>query len=507
MRKTQEVLRLRSAGLSIRQIARSCSVSVGAASEYVRRAAEAGLGWPLPEGMNDQELWEKLFPPRPKEGASQSRPEPDMARIHRELRRKGVTLRLLWQEYLESNPDGYRYSRFCELYRRWKKTTDLCLRQEYRAGQKMFVDFAGPTVPIYDSDSGESWPAHIFVAVLGASSYTFAEATGSEALPAWISAHVHAFEYFGGVAEMTIPDCTKTAVSRPCRYEPDLNPTYHELAQHYGTAVIPARPRRPRDKAKVEVAVQVVERWILAVLRHRKFFSLVELNQAIGELLVRLNQRRFRRLGVSRAELFESLDRPALKPLPAQAYELAQWKKATVNLDYHVEYDECFYSVHYSLTGTRVEVRATSTTVEVLADGKRVASHQRSFRKGTFTTLPEHRPKSHQRHLQWTPGRLIQWAETFGVHCGRVAKQIMAGRPHPEQGFRSCLGLMRLGRAYGPDRLEAACQRALALDVCSYRSIASILKSKLDGEVLPGQQAAGTARNASSHVRGARYYR
>jgi len=509
MRKVKEVLRLRfDKGLAYRQIARSCNVSTSTAQEYVQRAESAGLGWPLPEGLNERQLHQRLFPGSPTTGGTSGRPLPDLPGIHRELRRKSVTLQLLWEEYKEANADGYQYSQFCEHYRRWAKKVDVCLRQPYRAGEKMFVDFAGQTIPVTDPETGAVRQVELFVAVLGASSYTFAEARETQQLPDWTEAHVHAFEFFGGVPEITVPDNLKSAVTSPCRYEPDLNPTYEEMAQHYGTAVIPARVRKPRDKAKAEAGVLLAERWIIAVLRHRSFFSLGELNRAIRELLVRLNERPFKKMPGSRAELFRSLDAPALGALPTNRYEFAEWGQAGVNIDHHihVKADDHYYSVPYALVQQRVDVRLRARTVEVFFKGTRVAVHKRSKQRGGFTTLDEHRPKSHRRYLEWTPSRIVDWAGKIGPRCSEAVEHILQSKPHPEQGYRSCLGLIRLGKHYGHERVEAACGRALVLDICSYQRIKSMLKTGRESCPLPNSSDSKARPNASACIRGAAYY-
>jgi transposase len=486
MRKIKEVLRLKyEAGLGNRQIARSCSINHSTVADYVIRAKAAGLDrWPLPADLDDVALEAQLFPPRTT--LAVVRPTPDWATIHDELsRNKHVTLLLLWQEYKQSNPDAHSYTRFCELYREWAAKLDVVLRQEHRAGEKLFVDYAGATVPIVDGKTGEIHEGSIFVAVLGASNYTYAEATWNQDLPSWIGSHIRALEFFKGVPELIIPDNLKNAVIRPCRYEPDLNPTYQEMAAHYGSAVIPARVRKPRDKAKVETGVQVVERWILAALRKRQFFSLAALNEAIAELLDRLNHRPFRKMEGTRASRFETLDRPALRPLPPQPYVFAQWKSARVHIDYHVEVETHFYSVPYALVHRKVDVRYTALTVEIFHCSQRVASHGRSYKPG-HTTIDAHRPKSHQEYLEWTPERLVRWASTAaGPFTAQLVNRILQSRPHPEQGFRSCLGIMRLGKTYGLDRLEAAAARALKRDACSYQSIKSILRTGLDRHADP----------------------
>ena len=503
MRKIREVLRLHyAAQMSVRAIARSLKASPATVGEYLRRAEVQGLTWPLPESLDDAELERRLFPaPLP---SGTQRPLPHWSEMHRELRRKDVTLALLWQEYKAAHPEGLQYSWFCDQYRAWSAKLDVVMRQDHRAGEKMFVDYAGQTVPVVNRETGELREAQVFVAVLGASSYTFAEATWTQSLPDWTASHVRAFEFFGGCPELVIPDNLRSAVSRAHRYEPDTNPTYHDLARHYGVAVLPARVRRPRDKAKVEVAVQVVERWILAALRHRTFFSLAELNAAVAKLLERLNARAFRKLPGSRRSLFEQLDRPALRPLPSQRYVFAEWKKVRVNIDYHVEVDGHYYSVPYALVRRQLEVRTTATTVECIDRGQRVASHVRSSLKGRHTTVAEHMPEKHRRMGQWTPERFIRWAEKIGPHSAALITTVLGSRRHPQQAFRSCLGILRLAKTYGDVRLEAAARRALAIGGHSYRSVESILAHRLDEK--PAEQLELAAPVEHHNIRGASYY-
>jgi transposase len=504
MRKIREVLRLKANGQSFRQIAKSCNMSHSAAREFIERAGNAGVNWPLPQELDDASLETLLYPAS--EATSLKRATlPDWEYIYRELKRKGVTLQLLWYEYKESQPDGYQYSRFCQLYRKWAKKLRLSLRQPYRAGEKLFVDYAGQSVPIVDSNTGEIKEAQIFVAVLGASNYGFAKATASQSLPCWIQAHVEALQFFGGVPEIIVPDNTKVAITDPCRYEPDINLTYLDFAQHYGLTVIPARSAKPKDKAKVETGVLLTERWILAALRNRTFFSLAELNEAIAEKLTILNHRKFQKLNTTRKELFDSVDKPALKPLPARSYQFAQWKKATVNIDYHIEVDGHYYSVPYQLIQHQLEVRLSAHTLEAFFKNKRVASHLRSYKKGGYTTLMEHRPKSHQKYLQWSPSRIIRWAAKTGRYTEELVTKILQSRTHPEQGFRSCLGIIRLGKRYSTKRLEAACQRALKIHALSYKHVASILKNGLDRQPLDPQPKAKAI--VHPNVRGTRYYR
>jgi len=505
MRKVKEALRLKfSCGLSISGIARSLNVARSTVSEYLSRADSAGISWPPPSDIDDDALERLLFPVSPSVPSS-TRPLPDFSDIHEELKRKGVTLLLLWQEYKAGQPTGYQYTQFCNRYRKWKGQLDLPMRFNHKAGEKLFVDYCGPTLPVVNRTTGEVREAQIFVAVLGASSYTFAEASWTQSLPDWIGSHVRAFNYFGGVTEIVVPDNLASGVSKACRYEPDINPTYQDLAAHYGMAVIPARVRKPRDKAKAEAGVLLVERWILAKLRHRTFFSLDELNAAMAELREALNDRPFQKQPGSRRSLFEKLDKPALKPMPSAPYQYGEWKKAKVNIDYHVAILDHYYSVPYRLVRQTVDIRLTSTTVEIFHKGKRQASHMRSRRKGTHTTIKDHMPKSHQRYLQWTPSRIISWAEKTGASTADLMAAIMARRPHPEQGFRSCLGIMRLGKVYGDERLEAACKRALFIKAFSYKSLASILKTGLDQKPLPEKPE---QQDPIDHlnIRGSHYY-
>jgi transposase len=507
MRKIKEVLRLsKEIGLSERQIAKSCGISRSTVKDYLGRAQRAGLSWPLSPDLDDAQLENLLFPST-QLIAPENRGMPPMDSLYQELKKKGVTLQLLWYEYKQSNPEGYQYSQFCKRYQNWVDKLDICLRQQYRAGEKLFVDYAGQTIPVQNPLTGQTQQAYLFVATLGASHYTFSEATFSQDLPSWISSHIHAFEFFGGVAEILVPDNTKTAVTHPSRYEPDLNPTYQDLAQHYGTVIIPARVAKPRDKAKVESAVLLVERWILAALRNHTFFSLSELNQAISEKLEDLNNRPFQKLSTRRKALFETLDKPALKPLPEKPYEYAEWKKARVNIDYHIEVDHHFYSVPYQLIKEQVDVRLTSSTVEVLFKNRRVASHVRSYQKGKFSTLNEHLSKSHQAYLDWTPSRMIRWAAKHGPHTEQLITHILETKLHPHHGFRSCLGILRLAKSYSPERLEAACALALQIKGYSYKSVESILKTGLDRKnLLPEQTNQPPQPILHPNLRGKDYY-
>ncbi|MCZ6655188.1 MAG: IS21 family transposase [Planctomycetota bacterium] len=503
MRKIREVLRLKhELGLTHRAVAKACSVGLGTVTLYLQRAEELGLGWPLPAELDDAALEARVFP-----GAAPNRERvpPDCTGIHQELKRIGVTLRLLWEEYQAVHPDGYRYSHFCEIYRRWTRKLRPSMRQVHRAGEKTFTDYSGKRPHIVDRWSGEQIPVELFVAVLGASNLTYAEATESQRLPCWVGAHTRMVEFFEGSTEIWVPDQLKSGVTRNCRYEPGINRTYQELAAHYDAVVIPARPRKPQDKAKVESAVLVAQRWILARLRDRTFFSITELNQAIRELLDQLNNRPMQKLGVSRRQLWEQLDRPALKPLPLERYAMGEWSKCRVNIDYHIEVEKHYYSVPYQLVHERVEARNTTSIVEIYYKGRRITSHRRRYDRRP-STKPEHMPSSHRAHAEWTPSRLIRWAEKSGPATGRLVAEILRSRPHPEQGYRACLGLMRLGRRYGEQRLEAASVRAEHLRSYSYRTVQNILSSAQDH--LPFDQEAPSIHVTPVHdnIRGADYY-
>ncbi len=504
MRKIKDILRLHTEQrLSIRQIARSLSVAYSSVSDLLHRAQAAGFTWPVPAEMDDGDLERVLY--RGNQGRPRSRPEPDWQWIDTELRHKGVTLELLWLEYKRTQPDGYQYAQFCVHYRRWRQRIDVVLRQPYRAGEKLFVDYAGQTLPIVDGRTGEIRHAQLFVAVLGTSNYTYAEAQWAQDLPSWIGGHCRALAFFGGVPELVVSDNLKAGVQHPCWYEPDLNPTYADWAAHYGTIVLPARPRHPRDRAKVEVGVQVVERWILAVLRHHTFTSLAEANAAIRELLDRLNARPFKKRDGSRRLLFEALDHPALRPLPATPYEFAQWKQAKVNIDHHVAVEANYYSVPYQLIREEVDIRLTAHTVEIFRKGRRVASHARGTGRGHYQTDPAHRPRAHQRYLDWAPSRLIRWATTVGPHTAALVEAILQEKPHPEQGYRACLGILRLGKYYPRERVEAAAARALGVRAHSYRSLKSILEHGLDQLTLDLQPDAPPAP-PHANVRGPVYF-
>jgi transposase len=506
MRKVREVLRLKHAlGASEREIAVSVGVSRSTVAEYLRRAAVIGITWPVPAGMDDSELERRLFTPASFE-EHPARPLPDWSHIHKELKRRGVTLLLLWEEYRAEYADGYGYSRFCDLHRDWRKTISPTMRQMHGPAEKLFVDFAGDTVAVFDAATGEERRAQIFVAVLGASNYTFAQARWTQGLPDWIGAHVDALSAIGGVPKAIVCDNLKAGVTAACRYEPGINRTYQELAEHYDTAILPTRPRKPRDKAKVEGAVLIIERYALARLRNRRFFSLVELNAAIREIVADLNAKIMRKLGVSRDELLAQIDRPALKPLPTASYQYAEWKRCRVAPDYHVEIADHYYSVPSRLIREEVEARITDTTVEILYKGARVASHARPSVRHRHTTTPEHMPSAHRRYATWTPSRMMREAGKIGPATIALVEAIMKAKPHPEQGFRACLGILRLARSYGSARLEAACRRGNDIGATSYGSIKSILQHGLDKAYASETPPVEEPPIRHGNIRGTRYY-
>ena len=503
MRKIRDVLRLRATGLSKRQVAASLSVSKTTVLNCLRRAEAVGLGWPLPDDLTDEVLEARLYPP-PQTVPEDRRPLPDWPTIHRELKRPGVTLQLLWEEHRGRHPNGHGYSRFCELYRAWARKLSPTMRQTHTAGDKLFVDYAGTTIDIFDGLTGEVRTCQLFVAALGASSYTYAEATWTQTLPDWIGAHVRTFEFFGGVAALTVSDNLKSGITKACFYEPAVNRSYAEMAAHYETAILPARPYKPRDKAKVEVAVLLATRWIIAKLRNRQFFSLADLNAAIRDCVTDLNSRTSRHLGASRRVLFEQLDRPALKALPAEAYVFAEWQECRVGLDYHVEVGKHYYSVPFTLLREKLWARSTARTVELFHRGKRVAAHVRSSSNRKPTTVGEHMPSSHRRYAEWTPERLKRRAGEIGPSTATLVEVIIAARTHPEQGFRSSIGIIGLAKRYGPERLEAACLRALEIGARSYTSVASILKNNLD-RTRPEPATDGPAIT-HTNIRGSTYF-
>jgi transposase len=480
MRKTKEILRLKfEAGLGNHKIARALGISAATVWDTLVRSQAAGITWPLPEQMSEGEL-ERLLYPSVSTTSRKSVHLPDWPEVQRELRRKHVTLRLLWEEYKATHPDGYEYSWFCQHFRSWQKDIDLVMRQEHKAGEKVFIDWAGDTLALIDADTGEVRPCYLFVGVLGASNCTYAEPTLRQDSSAFLSCHVHMFEFFGGVPELLVPDNLKTGVTSPSHYEPDLNPAYSALAEHYGCCVLPTRPRRPKDKAKVEAGVLFAERRIIAVLRRRQFFSLEEVRSAVATELERLNGRPFQKLPGSRWSLFLSEEKPFLRPLPVRPYEHRDRKRARVHIDYHVELFGHYYSVPYALAREEVEIRYTPTAVEIFHEGVRVASHARSDARGRASTDPAHMPPRHRHYAQWTPERFAGWARKIGPETEKLVLAVMARYRHPALGYRSCLGILRLEQRYGAARLEAAAARTLVFGGTSYKSVAHILSSGLD---------------------------
>jgi transposase len=504
MRQIRDILRLKwTLHRSHRETARSVGVSPGSVAAVVSRATHQGLTWESVSALTDERLEETLWGPKLPLTATRALPDP--VHIHTELRGQGVTLELLHLEYLADHPDGLRYSAFCAHYRRWVALQRCSMRQVHKAGEKLFVDYAGQRPHLVDPRTGELLPVELFVAVLGASNDTYAEATHSQQTPDFLASHTRAVEYLGGVTTMVVPDQLRTAVSDPCRYEPGIQRSYADWGRHDGTAIVPARPAKPKDKAKVEVGVQVVERWVLARLRHETFFTLAALNERIAELLEDLNDRPMKGYaGQSRRQLFDRFDRPALRALPIDRYVYAEWSKARVNIDYHVEIEGHRYSAPHALVGQALEARITRHGIELLLRGQRVAAHVRNTQRGGFTTVPEHMPAAHRAHLQWTPTRLIEWGQRIGVACGELITRLLQTYKHPEHGYRSCLGLLNLERRYGQERLEGACARALALGTVRYSHVRDLLANHCD-QLAPAQEASWSSP-AHANVRGPDYY-
>jgi transposase len=502
MRKIRDVLRLNASGLSKRKIAASLGLSATAAGDCLQRARQAGVAWPLAAELTDASLEQLLY--RSAKPVEKRRPEPEWAAVHRELKRAGVTLQLLWEEHRAVHPDAHGYSRYCQLYHKWKLRLSPTMRQTHVAGERLFVDYAGTTLEVIDGTTGEVRSAQLFVASLGASSYTYAEASFTQSLADWIGSHTRAFSFYGGVTATIVSDNLKSGITKACFFEPTVNRTYAEMAAHYATAIVPARPYRPRDKSKVESAVQVATRWIIAKLRNRQFFSLTDLNAAIRDCVTALNDRQSRHLGTSRRALFEELERSALKPLPVEPYIFAEWKECRVGLDYHVEIEKHYYSVPHHFLREKVWARITARTIEVFRRDVRVATHVRSSSNRGHTTVREHMPSSHRRYANWTPERLRQQANEIGHQTSALVDIILRERTHPEQGFRACVGILRLAKSYGRERVEAACGRALEIGARSYSSVKSILKNNLDRQ-RPDTPADGPAIT-HDNIRGPNYF-
>jgi transposase len=507
MRKLKEIARLRfEAKRSYNEIAAAAGVARSTVQLAVARMQANGLAWPWPESEDEASVEARLYGRAftgdawraTKAGAA---PLPDFAAMRAELARKGVTRRLLWREYREREPQGLEYSQFCELYRRWSKTQDVVMRFEHAPGDKLFVDYAGQTIGITDRQTGVVSPAQVFVAALGHSAYTYAEAVATQQVGDWIASHVRTFEQLGGVPQAIVLDNLKAGVTRAHRYEPDVNPSYQDFAAHYGVAVLPARVMSPRDKATVESAVLVVERWVLAPLRDQVFFSIAEANAAIAPLLANLNRAPFQKREASRETIFCEHERATLRALPERPYQYGRWSKAKVHLDYHLEHERRYYSVPYALVGKTVDVRASDVAIEVYYRGERVAAHLRGLRKGQFTTDAAHRPEGHRRAIELNHERLLREAEAIGEATASVIRAQAHRRVHRDQTLRSSLGIVRLARDHGAARLEAACAQAVALQSFSYRSIVNLLAS-------PPRAIAPAADPPIEHanVRGARYF-
>lgn len=507
IKKIREILRLKfELKLNNRAIGRMVNASPSSISRYTSPFQQRELSWTQLETVSDKEINDVVYQ-KQRVLSKKNFVEPDFKRIHQELKLKTVTLQLLWEEYSEIYKErAYSRTQFCEMYKSWRNKLKVTMRQTHKAGDKLFIDYAGSTIPIVDSHSGEIKNAQIFVAVMGASNYIYAEATWTQTLPDWIGSHVRTFTYFQGVPALCVPDNLKSCSSKACRYEPEINNTYADMIQHYNTAVLPARPRKPRDKAIAEVSVQIMGRFILAKLRHQKFFTLFELNEAIAKLLVALNLKPFKKLPGSRLSQFEAIDKPALKPLPDKPYEYAEFKKLHLGFDYHIEIDGHYYSAPYELTKEPIEVRITANVIEIFSKGTRVASHIRSYRRGTHTTIQEHMPKKHQKHHQWTPGRFLNWANSIGPKTLYLTKHIIEIKKHPEQAYRVCLGLLNLCKRYSKERLEAACNRAIHYHTFTRRSVAEILKNGLDKQPLPEILSESKSKNHHENIRGPEYF-
>ncbi len=476
VRKIREILRLKDAGLSNRAIARACKISNSTVGEYLQRAQQAGVGWPLPEDLSEDGLYQKLFPEN-NTHTETARPLPDWEEVRKELKKKGNTLKLLWDEYKAKHPDGYKYTQFCEYYRRWAKTQASTGRFAHTGGEVMEVDYAGLTVTIVNPETGESHQAPVFVATLPASDYLYAEVQPSQELRHWINGHVRAVNFFGGLPKIFRPDNPKVGVKSPSYYEPDLNPTYQEMAEYYQVAVLPARVRRPRDKSLAENGVQNVERWVFAPLRKQTFFSVGEANRAIRPLLEALNDREMKHLGKSRRQLFEEIDRPALRQLPEKPYTFASWKKARVNIDYHVAFEKHFYSVPHTLIHQEVEIKATERMVEIFHKGQQVAIHPRSSSIGRFSTRPEHMPSHHRFVLELDADWLLKQAQAVGPGTTEYVQALLKARAFPEQAYRSCLGVLSLSRKFPAAQMESACQRLQEGHVFSYKDLKNELEA------------------------------
>lgn len=505
MRKISEIFRQRyELKRSYRDIANSLNISISTISNYMWAANKAGIKWPLPKDLSEEELHAKIFLPTTKQGTK--KPLPDWESISKELRKKGVTLQLLWREYRAIHPNGLGYTWFCNCYREYEKSISPVMRQIHKAGEKTFVDYAGMTVPWIDPSTGEIHEAQIFVGALGASQFMFVEATATQQLPDWIQSHVRMWEYFGGVSEIVVPDNLLSGVTKAHRYDPDINANYQHLSEHYSFAIVPARVREPKDKAKAENAVGIVTRQILAALRHITFTSIGEINAAIKPRLFALNNQMFQKMKTSRRELFELIDKPALKPLPVERYQYAEWINAKIHIDYHFVFDDHYYCVPYQYIHHGVQIRATSKIVECFYQGKRIAAHIRSHIRYGYTTLKEHMPPSHLAHAEWSPERMSRWAKKIGPKTSEFIDHMIASRAFPQQAFRACLGLLRLGNQFGEQRLEKACIIALSVGATRYQQVESILKNRLD-TLSHSHEQNDSIISDHENIRGSKYFK
>ncbi len=505
MRKISEVLRQRhELNSSHRDIARSLNISKTTVSDYLSRARAAGICWPLPEGCGEKELFERLF--LPVVNPANQRTMPNWEWVYQELRKKGVTLQLLWREYRDEQPEGLGYSQFCHRYRAYLKATTPVMRQVHKGGEKTFVDYAGMTVPWMDPLTGEIHEAQIFVGCLGASQFTFVEATATQQLPDWIQSHIRMWEYFGGVSKIVVPDNLKSGVTKSHRYDPDINVNYQHVGEHYGFAIVPARVYKPKDKAKAENAVGCVERRILAPLRHITFTSLADINAAIKPGVDAFNKQSFQKMKTSRQALFNEVDKPALKPLPLDKYHYAEWHQAKVHIDYHFVFDDHYYSVPYKLIHHEVDVRVTAKIIECFYKGVRICSHPRSYLRYKHSTTKDHMPPAHRAHAEWSPERIKRWANKIGPHTMKLISNLITSRAFPEQAYRACLGVLRLGTRYGEDRLERACEIGCKSGATRYKQVELILKNKLDA--IPHSHASNSPVITShENIRGSEYYK
>jgi transposase len=505
MRRIKQLLTMRfGAGASTRAIGRELGIAPSTVREYLGRAAAAGIGWPLAADLTDEDLVARLFVNAGVRAGARLHAEPDWSALVRELKRPGVNLLMLWDEYRAVEPQGYAYSRFCQLFREFEQRLSPTMRQQHVAGDKAFVDYSGKRVPIADPATGEVRMAEIFVAVLGASNLTYAEATWTQTLADWIGAHVRMFRFYGAAPRLLVPDNLKCGINKASFYDPEVNRSYAAMAAHYRVGILPARPKRPRDKAAVEAGVRFAQSYILGRLRNVTFFSLAECNVAIAAAVERMNSREMRRLGMSRRQLFETVERPLMQALPLDDYEYAEWHLARVGIDYHVEVQGFFYSVPHALIREQVDTRATARTIEVFHRGKRVAAHARRYGGPRHGTQPEHMPSAHRRYAEWTPQRFQRQARDIGPNTEALIMAVMARRPHPEQGFRTCVGVLRLVRGLDAARVERVSLRAIEVGALSYASVASILKHRLDQKAAP--QAADGTPLLHDNIRGPRYY-